>query len=281
MHSNLTNYKGATPVTRDPAGDAIFYGVREFGMTAIATGIALHGGFLPFTATFLVFSDYARNAVRMSALTHSRVVHVYTHDSIGLGTDGPTHQPIEHVESLRLIPNLNIWRPCDTTETLAAWVSGVSRHDGPTALALSRQNVPAQPRTPEQLEAISRGGYVLVEPATKPQVVLIGTGSEIQYAVEAAKTLAGDGIAARVVSMPCTDIFDRQDAAYQVSVIPHDVPALAIEAGTTRGWYKYVGRDGAIIGIDRFGESAPEDALYKFFGITSAAVVEAAKKLVK
>ena len=279
-HSNLTNYKGAMPITRDPAGDTVLYGVREFGMTAIATGIALHGGFLPFTATFLVFSDYARNGVRMSALTHSRVVHVYTHDSIGLGTDGPTHQPIEHVESLRLIPNLNMWRPCDPAETVAAWVSGVSRHDGPTALALSRQSVPVQPRTPEQLEAIYKGGYVLVEPATAPKVVLIGTGSELQYAVEAAKLLASEGIAASVVSMPCTDIFDRQDAAYQASVIPDGIPAVAIEAGTTRGWYKYVGRTGAVVGIDRFGESAPEDALYEFFGITTAKMVEAAKRVI-
>jgi transketolase len=279
-HSNLTNYKGAMPITRDTAGDTVLYGVREFGMTAIATGIALHGGFLPFTATFLVFSDYARNAVRMSALTKARVVHVYTHDSIGLGEDGPTHQPIEHTESLRLIPNLDIWRPCDPAETFAAWISGVTRSTGPTALALSRQVLPVQPRSEAQLAAIYKGGYVLVEPAAKPQVVLMGTGSELKFAAEAAVQLASEGIAARVVSMPCTDVFDRQDAAYQVSVIPHDIPAVAIEAGTTRGWYKYVGRDGAIIGIDHFGDSAPEKVLYELFGITTAKVVEAAKKLV-
>jgi len=278
-HSNLTNYKGATPITRDPAGDTVLYGVREFGMTAIATGMALHGGFLPFTATFLVFSDYARNAVRMSALTHARVVHVYTHDSIGLGEDGPTHQPIEHTESLRLIPNLDVWRPCDPAETFAAWVSGVTRATGPTALALSRQGLPVQPRDPAQLAAIARGGYVLVEPATKPQVVLIGTGSELQFAVAAAAALGTEGIAARVVSMPSTSVFDRQDAAYQAEVIPHDIPAVAIEAGTTRGWYKYVGRTGAVIGIDRFGESAPEKALYALFGITTAKLVEAAKRV--
>jgi transketolase len=278
-HSNLTNYKGATPITRDPAGDTVLYGVREFGMTAIATGIALHGGFLPFTATFLVFSDYARNAVRMSALTHSRVVHVYTHDSIGLGEDGPTHQPIEHMESLRLIPNLDIWRPADPAETFAAWASGVGRKKGPTALALSRQGVPVQTRTPAQLADIARGGYVLIEPATTPQVVLIGTGTELKLAVEAATRLAEDGIAARVVSMPCTDIFDRQDAAYQTAVIPHDIPAVAVEAGATRGWYKYVGRGGAVVGIDRFGESAPEKAVYQLLGITTDKVVEAAKKV--
>lgn len=279
-HSNLTNYKGATPITRDPAGDTVLYGVREFGMTAIAIGMALHGGFLPFVATFLVFSDYARNAVRMSALTHSSLVHVYTHDSIGLGEDGPTHQPVEHTESLRLIPNLDVWRPADPAETFAAWVSGVSRAKGPTALALSRQGLPVQPRTPEQLAAISQGGYVLVEPATKPQVVLIGTGSELKLAVEAAATLAGEGIAARVVSMPSTDVFDRQDRAYQDSVIPMDIPAVAVEAGCTRGWYKYVGRTGAVVGIDRFGESAPEKALFELFQITAKHVVEAAKSVI-
>ncbi len=279
-HSNLTNYKGATPITRDPAGDTVLYGVREFGMTAIAIGMALHGGFLPFVATFLVFSDYARNAVRMSALTHSRLVHVYTHDSIGLGEDGPTHQPVEHTESLRLIPNLDVWRPADPAETFAAWVSGVSRARGPTALALSRQGLPVQPRTPEQLAAISKGGYVLVEPATKPQVVLIGTGSELKLAVEAAAALAGEGIAARVVSMPSTDVFDRQDRAYQDSVIPSDIPAVAVEAGCTRGWYKYVGRTGAVVGIDRFGESAPEKALFELFQITAKHVVEAAKSVI-
>ena len=279
-HSNLTNYKGANPITRDPAGDTVLYGVREFGMTAIAIGMALHGGFLPFVATFLVFSDYARNAVRMSALTHSRLVHVYTHDSIGLGEDGPTHQPVEHTESLRLIPNLDVWRPADPAETFAAWVSGVSRAKGPTALALSRQGLPVQPRTPEQLAAISQGGYVLVEPATMPQVVLIGTGSELKLAVEAAATLAGEGIAARVVSMPSTDVFDRQDRAYQDSVIPMDIPAVAVEAGCTRGWYKYVGRTGAVVGIDRFGESAPEKALFELFQITAKHVVEAAKSVI-
>ncbi len=278
-HSNLTNYKGTLAVTRDPAGNTILFGVREFGMTAIANGIALHGGFLPFVATFLVFSDYARNAVRMSALMGLRLVHVYTHDSIGLGEDGPTHQPVEHTESLRLIPNLDMWRPCDPAETLGAWISAVKRHDGPSALALSRQGLPVQPRSEQQLADIARGGYVLVEPAAKPQVILMGTGSELKLAVEAAAVLAGEGIAARVVSMPCTDVFDRQDKAYQASVLPADVPAVAVEAGVTRGWYKYVGRTGAVVGLDRFGESAPEKVLYELFGITAAKVVEAAKRV--
>ena len=278
-HSNLTNYKGTLAVTRDPAGNTILFGVREFGMTAIANGIALHGGFLPFVATFLVFSDYARNAVRMSALMGLRLVHVYTHDSIGLGEDGPTHQPVEHTESLRRIPNLDMWRPCDPAETLGAWISAVKRHDGPSALALSRQGLPVQPRSEQQLADIARGGYVLVEPAAKPQVILMGTGSELKLAVEAAAVLAGEGIAARVVSMPCTDVFDRQDKAYQASVLPADVPAVAVEAGVTRGWYKYVGRTGAVVGLDRFGESAPEKVLYELFGITAAKVVEAAKRV--
>ncbi len=278
-HSNLTNFKGAKPVSRDPAGDTVFYGVREFGMTAIANGLALHGGFLPFTATFLVFSDYARNGVRMSALTHARVVHVYTHDSIGLGEDGPTHQPIEHVESLRLIPNLDLWRPADATETLAAWFAGVSREHGPTALALSRQALPVQARTTEQLALIARGGYILSEPASPAEIVLIGTGSELQFAVAAAAKLAEEGIHARVVSMPSTDVFDRQEESYQSSVLPAVLPAVAIEAGATRGWYKYVGRNGGVIGIDRFGESAPEKVVYAFLGITTDHVVAEAKRV--
>ncbi|MDR3376856.1 MAG: transketolase [Ancalomicrobiaceae bacterium] len=279
-HSNLTNYKGTLPITRDPAGNTVLFGVREFGMTAIANGISLHGGFLPFVATFLVFSDYARNAVRMSALMHRRLVHVYTHDSIGVGEDGPTHQPVEHVESLRVIPNLDVWRPCDPAETFAAWTAAVSRKDGPSALALSRQGLPVQPRSPEQLKAIFKGGYVLSEPATAPKVVLIGTGSELKFAVEAAAKLAEEGIAARVVSMPCTDRFDRQDKAYRASVIPANIPAVAVEAGVTRGWFKYVGLSGAVVGVDRFGESAPEKDVYTYLGITTAHVVEVAKSVI-
>ena len=279
-HSNLTNFKGTLPISRDPAGNTVLYGVREFGMTAIANGIALHGGFLPFVATFLVFSDYARNAVRMSALMKQCVVNVYTHDSIGLGEDGPTHQPIEHHWALRLIPNLDYWRPCDATETLVAWTSAVSRKDGPSALALSRQGLPTQPRDAAKLGEIVRGGYVLVEPAEAPKAAVVATGSEVKIAVEAAAALTAAGVPTRVVSMPSTNVFDRQDAAWQDAVLPASLPTVAIEAGATGGWYKYVGRTGKVIGIDTFGESAPEKALYLHFGLTVDKVVEAVKTLV-
>ena len=279
-HSNLTNFKGTLPISRDPAGNTVLYGVREFGMTAIANGIALHGGFLPFVATFLVFSDYARNAVRMSALMKSRVVHVYTHDSIGLGEDGPTHQPIEHHWALRLIPNLDYWRPCDATETLVAWTSAVSRKDGPTALALSRQGLPTEPRDAAKLAEIARGGYVLSEPAEAPKAAIVATGSEVKIAVAAAKALGEAGIPTRVVSMPSTNVFDRQDAAWRDAVLPVGLPTVAVEAGATGGWWKYVGRTGAVIGIDSFGESAPEKALYAHFGLTAEKVAEAVKQLV-
>ncbi len=266
-HSNLTNYKGQIAITRDPAGNAVLYGVREFGMTAIANGMALHGGFLPYVATFLVFSDYARNAVRMSALMKARVVHVYTHDSIGLGEDGPTHQPVEHVESLRLIPNLDVWRPCDAVETQAAWNSAVSRADGPSALALSRQNLAHQPRSAAQLAEISKGGYVLSEANGAAKAVIVATGSEVQLAVAAQKQLAEAGIPVRVVSMPCVEAFERRPAAEQAAILPN-LPTVVVEAGSTRGWWKIAGRDGAVIGIDRFGESAPEKALWPLFGFT-------------
>ncbi|TBW40915.1 transketolase [Siculibacillus lacustris] len=278
-HSNLTNYKGTLPITRDPAGNTILYGVREFGMTAIANGIALHGGFLPFVATFLVFSDYARNAVRMSALMHQRVVHVYTHDSIGLGEDGPTHQPIEHAESLRIIPNLDVWRPCDSAETQGAWNAAVSRSQGPSALLLSRQNLAAQPRTPAQLAEIAKGGYVLVEPTEAPRAVIVGTGSELQFATAAQKVLAEAGIPVRVVSMPCVEAFERRPAEEQAAVLPADLPTVVIEAGVTRGWWKIAGRTGAVIGIDRFGESAPEKVLYPLFGFTTDNVVATVKRV--
>lgn len=276
IHSNLTNYKGSTPITRDPAGNAILYGVREFGMTAIGNGIALHGGFIPFGATFLMFSDYARSAVRMSALMNIRNIQVYTHDSIGLGEDGPTHQPIEHAWSLRLIPKLDVWRPCDPAETLAAWIAAVERADGPSALLLTRQGLPVQPRDDAQLSAIAKGGYVLKD-AANPQLVIIGTGSEVQLAVGAAEKLAAEGVAVRVVSMPCVDRFERQDDAYKASVLPKGVKAVAVEAGVTAPWGKYVGRDGAVVGIDRFGESAPDKELYKLFGMTIDNVVKVAK----
>jgi transketolase len=278
-HSNLTNYKGTLPISRDPAGNTVLYGVREFAMTAIANGIALHGGFLPFTATFLVFTDYARNAIRMSALMRQKVIGVYTHDSIGLGEDGPTHQPIEHAESLRIIPNLDVWRPCDATETFAAWTSAVSRADGPSALLLSRQNLPMQARTAEQLGEIAKGGYVLVEPASAPKAVIIGTGSELQFASEAARRLAEKGVPVRVVSMPCVEAFERRPEAEKAAILPKDLPTVVIEAGVTKGWWKYAGRDGAVIGIDRFGESAPEKVLYPLFGFTTDNVVATVERV--
>ena len=279
-HSNLTTHPLTRPVTRDPAGNTIFYGVREFGMTAIANGIALHGGFVPYTATFLVFSDYARNAIRMSALMRQRVVHVFTHDSIGLGEDGPTHQPVEHVESLRLIPDLDVWRPCDAVETAAAWRAALSRAEGPSALVLSRQALPHQPRTGEQIEAIARGGYVLVEPERSPIAIVVATGSEVKLARAAATLLAGDGIAARVVSMPCVEAFERQDESWRRAVLPPHLPVVAVEAGATRGWWRYAGRSGAVIGIDRFGESAPADQLFVHFDFIAERVAEAVRSAV-
>jgi transketolase len=278
--SNLTTHPLSKPITRDPAGNMIFFGVREFGMAAISNGLALHGGFLPFAATFLVFSDYARNALRMSALMRQRVVYILTHDSIGLGEDGPTHQPIEHVESLRLIPNLDVWRPCDAVETAVAWTESVKRNGGPSALALSRQALPHQPRNEAQLDAISRGGYVLVEPEQAPAVTIIATGSEVKLACAAAKQLAAENVAARVVSMPCVNVFERQDTEWRSRVLPPDLPIVTVEAGATRGWWRYAGRDGAVIGLDRFGESAPEKDLYTYFGLTAERVADAARKAV-
>ncbi len=275
-HSNLTSHPLARPITRDPAGNSIFYGVREFGMTAIANGIALHGGFLPYVATFLMFSDYARNAIRMSALMRLRVVHVFTHDSIGLGEDGPTHQPVEQTESLRLIPNLDVWRPCDAVETAAAWRAAITRTDGPTALALSRQALAHQPRPPEEIDAIRRGGYVLIEPATPPVAVILATGSEVQLARAAASLLGADGVPVRVVSMPCVEAFERQDAAWRDAVLPPQLPVVVVEAGATRGWRGYA-CGGAVIGIDRFGESAPANALFAHFGFTPERVADAAR----
>ena len=277
--SNLTLWKGAqTVVGEDPHANYVHYGVREFGMSAIANGLALHGGFLPFDATFLVFSDYARNALRMSALIPAHVIHVFTHDSIGLGEDGPTHQPVEHVSSLRYIPNNDVWRPCDAAESAVSWKAAIVRKDGPSCLIFSRQNLAPQPRTAEQVQQIERGGYVLADAAGTPDVILIGTGSEIGLAVAAKAELDAAGIKTRVVSMPCTDVFDRQDAAYRESVLPNAVrKRVAVEAGVTGFWRQYVGLDGAVIGLDTFGASAPADKLYKHFGITTEAVVAAAK----
>jgi transketolase len=239
-------------------GNYIHYGVREFGMAAVINGIALHGGFVPFGGTFLVFSDYARNALRLAALMRVRSIFVFTHDSIGLGEDGPTHQPIEHLGSLRLIPNLDVWRPCDVLETAVAWRCAVERHDGPSAIVLTRQNTPQQAGDQQRGKLAALGGYVLADaPSGAPDVVIIATGSEVSLAMQAREQLAAAGIAARVVSMPSTTIFDRQDEAYRRSVLPEGVRRLAVEAAATDPWWKYVGLDGEIIGIDRFGESAP------------------------
>ncbi|MES2024042.1 MAG: transketolase [Pseudomonadota bacterium] len=275
--SNLTNWKECVAVRADQAGNHINYGVREFGMSAIMNGIALHGGYIPFGATFLTFSDYSRNALRMAALMKLRSIFVFTHDSIGLGEDGPTHQSIEHVSSLRLIPNLDNWRPCDTVESAVAWEQAVKRHDGPTTLIFSRQNLPFQERTAEQIANIKRGGYVLRD-AENVKAILIATGSEIELATKAADELAKHGVAVRIVSMPSTDVYDRQDAAYKASVLTKGVPRVAIEAGVTSFWYKYVGLEGGVIGIDTFGESAPAGVLFKHFGFTVENVIAAVKK---
>ncbi|MCR6625026.1 MAG: transketolase [Pseudoxanthomonas sp.] len=280
-HSNLTLWKASKSVsTTDPNANYVYYGVREFGMTAIANGLALHGGFVPFDATFLVFSDYARNGVRMSALIPAHAIHVYTHDSIGLGEDGPTHQPVEHLASLRYIPNNDVWRPCDAVESAVAWKQAIVRQDGPSCLVFSRQNLPHQPRTDAQVGEIARGGYVLADADGTPDVILIATGSEVGLATQAKATLDAQGIKTRVVSMPSTDVFDRQDAAYREAVLPKAVrKRVAVEAAISDFWGKYVGLDGAVIGMTTFGASAPADALYKHFGITADAVVEAAKSL--
>ncbi len=276
--SNLTNWKESVAVRHDQAGNHINYGVREFGMSAIMNGVALHGGFIPFGATFLTFSDYSRNALRMAALMKVRVLFVFTHDSIGLGEDGPTHQSVEHISSLRLIPHLDNWRPCDTVESAVAWQQAVLRKNGPSTLIFSRQNLPYQERSPQQIADIARGAYILKEVADA-KIILIATGSEIELAVKGAEALAAKGISARVVSMPSTDVFDRQDAAYKNSVLAKGVPRIAIEAGVTDFWHKYVGLEGAVIGIDRFGESAPAPVLFKHFGFTVEHVVAAAQRV--
>lgn len=275
--SNLTFVKGSKGVTRTEGGNYCYYGVREFGMTAIANGLALHGGLIPYTATFLVFSDYARNAIRMAALMKQRQIMVYTHDSIGLGEDGPTHQPVEHIPSMRIIPNLDVWRPADATETAIAWVSAVDRKNGPSLLALSRQNLPTVTGAIADAD-IAKGGYVLSE-AADAQLTLIATGSEVKLALDAQAALAADGIFARVVSMPCTNVFDRQSAEYKASVLGGCKKRIAIEAAHPDFWRKYVGLHGAVVGIDRFGESAPANQLFEMFGFTVANVVKTAKEL--
>jgi transketolase len=289
--SNLTNWPGVAPVraTDDGVqfGRHINYGVREFGMAAVMNGMALHGGYLPFGGTFLTFSDYSRNAIRMAALMKQRVVHVFTHDSIGLGEDGPTHQSIEHASSLRLIPNLHVWRPCDTTETAVAWIESVRRpasvglnvkDGGPSALLLSRQNLPFVERDSQTVAAIARGGYVLRD-AANARAIIMATGSEVELALKAQTELAEKGIPVRVVSMPCTNIFDAQDKAWRDAVLPAGLPRVAIEAGSTGLWHKYVGLDGAVLGIDSYGASAPADVLFKHFGLTTEKLVEAVEKI--
>ena len=284
--SVLTNWSGSKTVSRQGAGNYIHFGVREFAMSAIANGVALHGGLIPYVGTFLTFSDYARNALRMAALMKLRSIFVFTHDSIGLGEDGPTHQSVEHTASLRLIPNLEVWRPCDTVETAVAWAAAIERDGGPTALVFTRQNVPFQKRDEAQVAAIGRGGYVLADwtAGAAKRVVIIATGSEVALATGARETLAAEGIGVRVVSMPSTGTFDRQDAVYRASVLPPGVPRVAVEAGSTDGWRKYVGASddpwAAVVGLDSFGESAPASALFKHFGITSDAVASAARGVV-
>jgi transketolase len=278
-HSNLTLWSGSRSVAgQDPAANYVYYGVREFAMSAISNGLALHGGFVPYDATFLVFSDYSRNALRMSALIPAGAIHVFTHDSIGLGEDGPTHQPVEHLASLRYIPNNEVWRPCDAVESAVSWRCAIERRDGPSCLVFSRQNLAHQARDTWQVADIARGGYVLREPEGGVDVILLATGSEVGLAMQAADALAGDGVKARVVSLPCTNRFDRQDAAYRERVLPSALRRrVAVEAGVTDFWRKYVGLDGAVVGIDSFGASAPAEALYQHFGITVDAVVAAAK----
>jgi transketolase len=278
--SNLTKHDGSTVVSADDAsGNYIYFGVREFGMTALCNGMALHGGLIPYSGTFLTFSDYARNALRMAALMRVQNILVYTHDSIGLGEDGPTHQPVEHTASLRLMPNMRVWRSCDTVETAVAWRDALERRDGPTSLILTRQGLPHQRRDAQQIANIRRGGYVLVDCDGIADILLIATGSEVKLAVAAAAVLAEDGVQARVVSMPCTDLFDGQDAAYREAVLPAAVTArVAIEAGVTQGWWRIVGPAGKIIGLDRFGESAPAEQLFEHFGFSTDNVVKVAKE---
>ena len=273
--SNLTLWSGSRGVSKKDGGNYVYYGVREFGMAAMMNGMALHGGVIPYGATFLMFSEYARNALRMAALMKIRSIFVFTHDSIGLGEDGPTHQPVEQTATLRLIPNMDVWRPCDTLESAVSWARAIERKDGPSSLIFSRQNLPFQKRDAATIANISKGGYVLSEAAGgKPRVVLIATGSEVALATGAQQVLAEKGIAARVVSMPSTNVFDRQDQAYKDSVLPKGVVRVAVEAGVTECWHKYVGLEGAVVGIDTFGESAPAGDLFKEFGFTVENVVK-------
>ena len=276
--SNLTNFKGCIKAGRDTWGNHMSYGVREFGMAAIMNGIALHGGYIPYGGTFLTFSDYSRNAIRMAALMKIRVIHVFTHDSIGLGEDGPTHQSVEHIPSMRIIPGLDVWRPADGLETAVAWACAVERKDGPSALCLSRQNLPRLTDI-SQVDKIRKGGYILSD-MEGALATIVSTGSELELAMQAQATLAKEGIPTRVVSMPCTNLFDRQSEAYQEMVIPYNTPSVAIEAAHPDFWRKYVGRHGVVIGMPTFGESAPAPKLYAHFGITAERVVANVRTIV-
>lgn len=280
--SNLTLWSGSKGISRDEAdGNYIYFGVREFAMAALGNGLALHGGLIPYSATFLVFSDYARNALRMAALMKIRQIFVFTHDSIGLGEDGPTHQPVEHTASLRLIPGMSLWRPCDAVETAVAWHCAIERNDGPTSLALSRQNLPHQIRDSAQIRNIARGGYTLIDCEGEPEAIIIATGSEVALATDAATLLKEKGRRVRVVSMPSTDVFDAQKDSYRQSVLPSAIKArVAVEAGVTDGWLKYVGLEGAVVGLDRFGESAPAEEAFKFFGFTAENVAQQVESLI-
>jgi transketolase len=282
--SNLTIWKGSKDVnSSDASANYVYYGVREFGMTAISNGLALHGGFIPYDATFLVFSDYARNAVRMSALIPAHAIHVYTHDSIGLGEDGPTHQPVEHLASLRLIPNNRVWRPCDAAESAVAWQGAIEHRAGPSCLVFSRQALKPQPRSDDQLAAIARGGYILSDPAdTKFRAILIATGSEVELAMEAMRALQTGGIGVRVVSMPCTELFDAQPLEYREGVLPSWCRArVAVEAASSDYWRKYVGLDGEVIGMTSFGASAPADTLFAQFGFTVEHLLDSVRRVMR
>jgi len=278
--SNLTKHSGSRVITADDAsGNYIYFGVREFGMSAMCNGMSLHGGVIPYSGTFLTFSDYARNALRMAALMKAQNIFVYTHDSIGLGEDGPTHQPVEHTASLRLMPNMRVWRTCDTVETAVAWRNAIERRDGPTSLVLTRQGLPHQTRNADQIAAIACGGYILQDSDGVPDIILIATGSEVALAVSAARELAADGVNARVVSMPCTDLFDAQSKVYREQVLPAAVTVrVVIEAGVTEAWWRYAGSQGRVIGLDRFGQSAPAGELFEHFGFSTDNVVAIAKE---
>ena len=278
--SNCTRHSGCVDIAGEGGGNYLYFGVREFAMGAMLNGLALHGGFIPYGGTFLTFSDYQRNALRMAALMRQRCIFVYTHDSIGLGEDGPTHQPIEHLESLRIIPNMRVWRPCDAVETAVAWREAIQRKDGPTSLVLSRQGLPAQTRSAQQLAQVARGGYVLnQEAADAADVVLIATGSEVQLAMSAAAELQGEGVAARVVSIPCVYVFMQQDAGYRESVLPEGLRArVVVEAGVPRGWAGIAGPNGRVLGISKYGASAPGDRVFEHFGFTAEAVKALARE---